>query len=450
MNLAAKREYVKAIYDRYHLAKKKAKKLILDEFCKVCGFHRKSAIRILNGSPHALSPRKRSAERFFTVRLLTDASEMSPLARREYVRRMQTLYREANGRKAKSRLLDQVGETLGRCRRQAKRLMRCDRNHASLVRGYHWPADGRKERSFARNEETKLKTKRILELLHHKPNLFGINRTSWTHITLSQAYTEHHKHNISPATIGRLIRKLGYRWRKARRALTSPDPDYREKVDRILKTLHELAANELFFFLDEWGPAQVKRRGGKAYYRDKASIPEIPRRQTPKGTVSLVGALSATTNQVTWIFVTSKDSRSMMNMLETLANQYHGRSKLYVTWDAVAWHDSTALMDWLDQFNEETRRNSTGPIIELVPLPISAQFLNVIEGVLSAMTKAVIDNSDYQSPDEMKLAISKHFDARNEHFKKNPRRAGKKIWEIDFFKDFDALRSGDYLNGRRN
>jgi len=37
---------------------------------------------------------------------------------------MQGLYREAKGRKARSRLLDQVGETLGRGRRQAKRLMR--------------------------------------------------------------------------------------------------------------------------------------------------------------------------------------------------------------------------------------------------------------------------------------------------------------------------------------
>lgn len=50
---------------------------------------------------------------------------MSPSARGQYVRRMQTLYRDAKGRKAKSRLLDQVCQTLGRGRRQAKRLMRC-------------------------------------------------------------------------------------------------------------------------------------------------------------------------------------------------------------------------------------------------------------------------------------------------------------------------------------
>jgi hypothetical protein len=49
---------------------------------------------------------------------------MSPSARREYVRRMQALYREAKGRREKGRLLGQVSETLGRSRRQAKRLMR--------------------------------------------------------------------------------------------------------------------------------------------------------------------------------------------------------------------------------------------------------------------------------------------------------------------------------------
>ena len=49
---------------------------------------------------------------------------MSPSAKGEYVKRMQVLYRGAKGRKEKSRLLEQMCETLGRSRRQAKRLMR--------------------------------------------------------------------------------------------------------------------------------------------------------------------------------------------------------------------------------------------------------------------------------------------------------------------------------------
>ena len=98
----------------------------------------------------------------------------------------------------------------------------------------------------------------------------------------------------------------------------------------------------------------------------------------------------------------------------------------------------------MDQFNDETRASSIGPIIELVPLPTSSQFLNVIEGVLSGMTRAVINNSDYPDATQMKQAMSRHFTERNEQFRDNPRRAGKKIWELDFFHDFDALRAGNY------
>jgi hypothetical protein len=199
----------------------------------------------------------------------------------------------------------------------------------------------------------------------------------------------------------------------------------------------------MFFFLDEWGPVQVRKHGGKAYRLDHATI---PRRQLSRGNVSLVAALSATTNHVTWHFVTSKDSRAMMDIIELLYNQYYTKAKLYVTWDAVAWHNSSLLLEALNQFNEETRASSAGPIIELVPLPTSSQFLNVIEGVFSGMTRAVIDNSDYLDPTHMKRSISKHFSERNEHFQYNPKRVGKKIWNLDFFQNFDNLRGGNYCD----
>lgn len=40
--------YLKAIRTRYRRAGKKAKSAILDEFCAVCGYQRKYAIRLLN------------------------------------------------------------------------------------------------------------------------------------------------------------------------------------------------------------------------------------------------------------------------------------------------------------------------------------------------------------------------------------------------------------------
>ena len=48
MSKKSKQEYLLAIRRRYRKATKHNKKQILDEFCKVCGHHRKHAIRLLN------------------------------------------------------------------------------------------------------------------------------------------------------------------------------------------------------------------------------------------------------------------------------------------------------------------------------------------------------------------------------------------------------------------
>jgi hypothetical protein len=51
MSTTSKYEYLAASRERYQHASKKDKTMILDEFCTVCGYHRKYAIRLLN-APH--------------------------------------------------------------------------------------------------------------------------------------------------------------------------------------------------------------------------------------------------------------------------------------------------------------------------------------------------------------------------------------------------------------
>src|SRR5712692_10790854 len=45
----AKWEYLQAVYPRYRQARRREKQRILDEFCRIAGYHRKYAIRLLNG-----------------------------------------------------------------------------------------------------------------------------------------------------------------------------------------------------------------------------------------------------------------------------------------------------------------------------------------------------------------------------------------------------------------
>jgi hypothetical protein len=134
----------------------------------------------------------------------------------------------------------------------------------------------------------------------------------------------------------------------------------------------------------------------------------------------------------------------MIALLEILFNQHNSVARLYITWDAASWHRSGALVEWLDAFNEKTRQSRAGPLIYLVPLPTSSQFLDVIEAVFGGMKKAVIHHSNYDSETDMKTAISRHFLERNAYFLDNPKRAGQKIWELDFFADYDSMRYGNY------
>jgi hypothetical protein len=54
-----RREYLRAIYERYRRSSKEKKGTILDEFCRVCDYHRKHAVRLLRGPCPERVPRPR-------------------------------------------------------------------------------------------------------------------------------------------------------------------------------------------------------------------------------------------------------------------------------------------------------------------------------------------------------------------------------------------------------
>lgn len=58
MSKSEKQAYLKAIRKRYWNSNRAGKQAILDEFCAVCGYHRKSAIRLLRGPIHQKKPKR--------------------------------------------------------------------------------------------------------------------------------------------------------------------------------------------------------------------------------------------------------------------------------------------------------------------------------------------------------------------------------------------------------
>ena len=141
----------------------------------------------------------------------------------------------------------------------------------------------------------------------------------------------------------------------------------------------------------------------------------------------MTAALELSTNQITHLYSERKNTEEMIKLLDTLLERNRHLSQIYLSWDAASWHISKRLSERITSNNVMARVTGSARV-DVAPLPAGAQFLNVIESVFSGLARAVIHNSDYQSKDDAKAAIDRYFAERNDHFRLNPQRAGKRIW----------------------
>jgi len=289
-------------------------------------------------------------------------------------------------------------------------------------------ANRKRRQSSKKLAEMEQKRNRIIEILHETPQIHGINRASWSLKTLAQAFEKQYRQPISKSTISEYVIAEGYTFKKARSVLTSPDPNYREKLQEITCVLSTLRDDEKFFSIDEFGPFSVRMRGGVAL-TPKGTVRVVPQRQRSKGRLIVTAALELSTNQITHFFSEKKNTAEMIRLLDILLQEYCNQRCLYLSWDSASWHVSAKLNERVSEINSAAQTDPGAiPFVKLMPLPASAQFLNVIESVFSGMAKAILHNSDYQSVEDCKAAIDRYFAERNEAYRRNPKRAGKKIW----------------------
>ncbi len=299
------------------------------------------------------------------------------------------------------------------------------------------------------DERIRITRENLVKILHEPPALHGLNRTSWRLEDLATIYEKVYGKSIGAMTVSSHLKSLGFGFRKSREILTSPDPLFREKLNHIKAILSKLGDKEKFFSVDEYGHFSVKMKGGTSLTKaDARKI--IPQVQRSKGFLIVTAALELSTNQVTHFYSRHKNTEEMIRLLEVLLVQYHDQEKIYFSWDAASWHASKKLYAKIETLNSPAYRAiHQSPLVELAPLPASAQFLNVIESVFSGLAKAVIHNSDYESLEACMAAIDRHFGERNTWFMENPKKAGNMIWGKERVKPvFDEANNCRYHNMR--
>ncbi|MEO8885795.1 MAG: IS630 family transposase [Mucilaginibacter sp.] len=287
-------------------------------------------------------------------------------------------------------------------------------------------------------ENIKIKQDKLLKLLHEPPKNYGINRTSWRLQDLTEVYGRVYGEAIGKTTVKSYLHARNYGFKKSRESLTSTDPKFREKLDHIKNILANLAPDEAFFSIDEYGHFGVKLKGGRSFM-PKNERKVVPQVQKNKGVLLVTAALELATNQVTHFYSRNKNTEEMIKLINILRIQYHDKKNLYLSWDGAIWHNSIQLKTHLAEVNA-----GAAPYVHLAPLPTSAQFLNVIESVFSGLARSVIHNSNYATTEDCMTAIDRHFAERNAHYLAHPQQAGKVIWGKELVKpQFDEFNHCD-------
>ncbi len=193
-------------------------------------------------------------------------------------------------------------------------------------------------------------TSPVFKTIHTPPSAFGLNRTTWRMDDLYAVLIEQGV-PISKANIRKIIKSAGYKFRKAKKVLTSTDPAYQEKLQKITQILAHLKPDEKFFSIDEFGPIAVNIKGGRAWARPD-EMRSVPQRQASKGSLIATAALELSTNQITHFYSEKKDTDEMIRMLQLLVSQYSTQSRIYFSWDAASWHGSKKFVRQVDIINE--------------------------------------------------------------------------------------------------
>src|SRR5215469_12798842 len=223
------------------------------------------------------------------------------------------------------------------------------------------------------------KKERLIKIIHETPRAYDINRASWSLETLSRAYEKTYGERTSRSSVSEYFTAAGYKFKKAKKSLMSCDPTYRDKLNKITSTLSHLSSDEKFFSIDEFGPFSVRMRGGKALVPGD-QIRTIPQRQRSRGSLICTAALELSSNQILHFYSKRKNSKEMIKLLRRLIIGYRRQKRIFVSWDSASWHASKMLYKIVNEINcDEFRSRHKTPIVELIPLPSGAQFLNVIE-----------------------------------------------------------------------
>ncbi len=217
------------------------------------------------------------------------------------------------------------------------------------------------------------------EILRQSPRLYDLPRSRWWLAGIRQVIDW--LAPLSLVGVHRLLRRLGLCYKRGRRYVHSPDPDYREKL-AIVEGLQAVVAREpgrfVLVYEDEFSyyrratVAQgYARCGSDRPYAQQGLRSNIYRR--------IAGCLDAQTGRCFTWQRSHFDRLTLIRYYQALEQQYPAAERIYVVQD-----------NWPVHFHPDVQAALATSRIVLVPLPTYAPWTNPIEKVWRKLNQEVL------------------------------------------------------------
>lgn len=235
----------------------------------------------------------------------------------------------------------------------------------------------------------------LLALVPQSPRDLGYLRNTWTSELLAKELGRQHRQRIHASTVRRLLRRLGWVWRRARPTLHIRDPRKPARMAAINRALARAARSDTAVLYVDEADVDLNPKLGALWCRrgEQVAIP-TPGKNRKR---YLAGALDAHRGTVIFTEGDSKDTDLFLRLLEAVEQQYDSRRfrRLYIVLDNYGIHSSRIARAWLAHH----------PRVRLLFQPAYHPWVNAIERLWKAMHDTVTRNHRHATLAELMRAV---------------------------------------------
>jgi putative transposase len=242
--------------------------------------------------------------------------------------------------------------------------------------------------------------KHLLELVESDPRDLGYPFSTWTAELLAVALQEQTGLTVSESSVRRTLHNQGYSVQRPVLCVSSPDPEYQQKVERLQELQRRAQAGEIdLYYEDEVDLALlpgVMRCWSKQGQQRKIETPRQNKKQYGAGLIHWV------TGNLYWATSDHKNNALFRSVLAQVVEPAHAQPvrKKYIVVDNYRIHFAKPVQAFLDEHQDE---------IELVCLPTYSPKLNPVERFWKHLRRQVTHNHFFQTMERLMEAVLSFF-----------------------------------------